>query len=110
MDDLFWVLVSSTLYSVAISGGIGRDMDDHIVTRPLVISAGIFMVIAVKEWGNWPVVVEWLIWFCVAGIPQTIRVAVIYLREEKKAKLRTLGINEKDRDTHATASRMADQS
>jgi hypothetical protein len=85
-------LVFSTLYAVAISFGIGREMDDRVVTRPLIVAGGIVIVVIVKEWGNWAEMGEWLLWFGAAGIPQMVRVAVLHINADKKARLIRLSV------------------
>lgn len=92
MDGPIIVLVASTLYAIAISFGLGREMDDRIVTRPLIVAGGIAIVVFAKEWGNWQEIGEWLLWFLAAGFPQAVRVAVLHINAEKKARLKGLSV------------------
>lgn len=101
MDGPLVALVGSTLYAVAISFGVGRDMDERTVTRPLIVAGGIAIVVLAKEWGNWREVGEWFLWFGAAGIPQAVRVAVIHINADKRAQLTKLGIR---RDDNARAA------
>lgn len=97
MDRLIIVFLCSALLAIGISFGIGRELDDRIVTRPWVVAAGVLLVVLCKEWGNWEVVSEWCMWFAVAGMPQAFRVAVIHIRSEKRGILLSMGIKKDDK-------------
>lgn len=93
MEALLVLVMASTLYAAAISVGYGRDFDDRIVTRPIVVGIGVALVVILKEWGDWQAMQEWFVWFGVASIPQVVRVAILYVKDDKRAKLRVLGIH-----------------
>ncbi len=105
MEALAFLLTASALYAAALSVGYGRDFDDHIVTRPLVVGVGIALVVIFKEWGDWQAMQEWFVWFFVASIPQVIRVGIIYVKDDKRAKLKVLGIHSSSSSAQKEQSR-----
>lgn len=102
-EGLLIVIMASALYAIAISYGMPREMDNRIITRPIVVAGGIAIVIVVKEWGNWDAMVTWFVWLAVSAIPQVIRVAVIHINDDKRRKLQGLGIGQGS-DDHAATS------
>ncbi len=106
MERLIITLAAATLYAIFISNGIGRELDDRIVTRPLVVAGGVVIVILGKTWGDWQEAGEWFLWFALASGPLLLRSAVIHIHNEQREKLARYSVSEDVED--AIRSRLAD--
>lgn len=88
MERLALMVMGQALFAIAITPkGFLRNLDDHVITRPIIVATGIALVVFTKEWGNWAEIQEWVMWFGVAAIPQVLRVAYLYFEQDRERAL-----------------------
>lgn len=106
MERLIITVAAATLYAVSISFGMGRELDDRIVTRPLVVAGGVAIVILGKTWGDWNEAGVWFLWFALASVPLLVRSAMIHIHNDQREKLARYSVSEDIEN--AIRSRLAD--
>lgn len=89
MEKILIGLLGTTLYGVAISVGIGKRLDEELVTRPLIVAGGVLIVIGSYAWykADPGVFVELFVWFAALSAPMWTRSGILFLQERDAAEL-----------------------
>lgn len=89
MEKLLIGLLATTLYGVVISFGLGRKLDDEVVTRPLVVAGGVLIVIGSYAWYrvDAALFVELFVWFASLSAPMWMRSGLLFLQEREREAL-----------------------
>lgn len=92
MEKLAFSFLIMCLYAILISTGIGRRMDDDLVTRWIVVVGGVLIVLVPNAWGDWDSLRGWLIAFGLNSFPLIGRAAYLYHADRRVAEIRRFGI------------------